>query len=340
MKFKLSILAAAVVVVGGAILLLNHHESENSVQSTDDAYVQADLVQLAPRIQGQIATVNVADFQVVKEGDLLVQLDDAMARANLAQNKADVEAAAAAIASLQAGQQQQRQTIAQYQAALQMDEARLQLAKMELDRFSNLAQTGAGSHQDQQKAAAQYQVEVATGLRDQAALAGAQQQLVMMDADILQAQARLERARALQQQSELQLSYTRILAPMDGVVAERAARVGAYVQPGQALLTLVPSASLYVQANYRETQLAHVTTGQPVEVEVDALPGKLLKGEVERLGPASGVSLAAVPAHNATGNFTKIVQRLPVRIRLLADQPELAALKVGMSVETRIQVGI
>ncbi len=338
MNMKYPIAAAAVIVIAVAAVVLNQHESEAAIQQTNDAYVQADLVRVAPRINGVIEQVLVEEYQQVKAGDVLVQLDDELARNAVEQAGADVKAAEAALSSLLAGVDMQRQTVNQTRASLKMDKARLALAKLEMDRFDNLAMTGAGSSQNKQKSHAEYQIELATLEKDRALLAAAEQQITVLQANILQAEAGLAKAVALQQQAELQLSYTRIVAPVDGVVARRTARSGGYVQTGSELLTLVPDSSLYIEANYRETQLAQMSNGQKVHIQVDALPGQTFSGVVERLGPASGVSLSAVPAHNATGNFTKVVQRLPVRIRLLDDSANLVALKVGMSVETSVDV--
>ena len=161
--------------------------------------------------------------------------------------------------------------------------------------------------------------------------------MAILQAELEKAKAALAQAQAAQAAAELKLSYTRITAPVDGTVGQKSVRVGAFVNTGTPLLAIVPLDAVYIQANYRETQLAHIQIGQTVDIKVDALPGATLKGTVESLGPASGVSYSAIAPHNATGNFTKIVQRLPLRIRVDSGQPEANKLRVGMSVVPTIQ---
>jgi membrane fusion protein (multidrug efflux system) len=161
----------------------------------------------------------------------------------------------------------------------------------------------------------------------------------VLKADLEKAAATLAHAEATQAIAELKLSYTRITAPISGTIGQKSLRVGAFVNAGSPLLAIVPLDAVYITANFRETQLARVAVGQIVEIDVDALPGEALRGTVQSLGPASGVSYSAIAPHNATGNFTKIVQRLPVRIRINPDQPGATKLRVGMSVTPRIRVG-
>ena len=181
-------------------------------------------------------------------------------------------------------------------------------------------------------------IKEATRQRDKAGFTAVGQQTDILRADLDRARAGLAQAEAAQAAAELNLSYARITAPLVGVVTQRSVRVGAYVTVGRPLLTLVPLASVYIEANFRETQLARVRPGQAVSITVDALPGVTLAGRVDSLGPASGAAISAIPAHNATGNFTKIVQRLPVKIRVDPGQPDAGRLLVGMSVTTGIDV--
>jgi membrane fusion protein, multidrug efflux system len=324
-------------VVGGA-LFLNRPASSASTQSTDDAYVQADFTTVAPQVSGNIDKVLVEDNQRVKAGDLLATIDerDFVVAVNAA--KAQVDNARANIVGLQARLVLQETTIRQAQAAVKADDASLTLARTNQARYRNLAADGSGTVQALQQADAQLSIQQAARDKDVAGLQAARQQVDILKADIEKAKAALSQAQSGQDAAQLKLSYTRITAPIDGTIGQKAVRVGAFVNAGKPLLAIVPLDAVYVAANFRETQLARVQVGHAVEIEVDALPGEQLKGTVESLGPASGVSYAAVAPHNATGNFTKIVQRLPVRIRIEPGQPAASKLRVGMSVTPTIRV--
>ncbi len=228
--------------------------------------------------------------------------------------------------------------IQQAQAAVAADEAAVKLAQANQKRYRSLASGGAGSVQALQQADAELSIQQASLEKNQAGLKAARQQVDILRADLDKANAAQAHAQAAQSAAELKLSYTRITAPIDGTVGQKAVRVGAYLTPGKPLLEIVPLDAVYISANFRETQLARVRAGQGVQIEVDALPDETLKGTVESLGPASGVSYSVVAPHNATGNFTKIVQRLPVRIRLDSNQSAKTRLRVGMSVIPTIRV--
>ncbi|CDF94289.1 MULTISPECIES: HlyD family secretion protein [unclassified Pseudomonas] len=337
---KARILSAALLltVAIGSVFYLNRSESSASTQSTDDAYVLADFTTVAPQVSGTIETVLVEDNQPVKKGDLLAVIDDRDFIATVNVAKAQVASAQAGIANLEARLIQQQTVIRQAQAAVAADDAALKLAKVNHARYRNLAADGSGTVQAQQQAEAQLSVEQAGLEKSQAGLQAARQQVDILKADLEQARATLAHAQAAQAIAELKLSYTRITAPITGTIGEKSVRVGAFVNAGKPLLAIVPLDAVYITANFRETQLARVQTGQTVDIEVDALPGETLTGTVQSLGPASGVSYSAIAPHNATGNFTKIVQRLPVRIRIEPDQPAAAKLRVGMSVTPHIRI--
>jgi len=315
------LLAAALI---WALWTLNRPESVASEQDTDDAYVQADFTVVAPQVAGVIARVAVDDHDLVEPGAPLVSIDDRALRIA-------VDSSAANIASLQAQIDRQQSAIAQARASVAAAAASLKLADANRKRFSNLAKDGSGTVQAEQQADAQWDIQRATREREQAALRAAEQQVAILRAE-------LDKARAAKASADLNLSYASVAAPVRGTVAQRKAREGAYARVGEPLLTLVPLDALYITANFRETQTARVRVGQPVRIIVDALPGVRLSGRVESLGPASGVSFSPVPPHNATGNFTKIVQRLPVRIALEPGQKDAQHLRVGMSVRPRIDV--
>lgn len=335
---KVKIFSAAILLtaLGGSILYMNRPASSASAQSTDDAYVQADLITVSPQISGTVDKVHVEDNQLVKTGQLLATIDDREFTVAVQGAKAQVANAQAGIKSFEAQLVRQKSTIDQAAAALKADNASLALAKTNQARYRNLASDGSGTIQAQEQAEAQLNIQLANSERNRAVLLGAQQQVAILQADVDKAKAALLQAEAAESAADLKISYTRITAPSNGTVGHKSVRAGAFVTNGKPLLEIVPLDNVYITANYRETQLAHVRQGQKVEVTIDALPGEKLKGTVDSIGPASGVSYSAIAPHNATGNFTKIVQRLPVRIRILPDQAASSKLRVGMSVTTTI----
>ncbi|MEP9378707.1 HlyD family secretion protein [Aquabacter sp. CN5-332] len=300
--------------------------------STDDAYVQADNTTIAPKVSGYISEVLVQDNQPVKAGQGLARIDDRDFKVALDQAKANVSAAQAAIASKQASLDAQQSIIDAAQATLDVDQANLTFASQDNQRYASLASSGFGTVQNAQQAASRIAAAQATLQRDKASLVNATKQVDILKADIVQEQAALAASEAAQRQAELNLSYTSIVSPVDGVVGNRTLRIGQYVQAGTQLMAVVPSAATYVVANYKETQLTDVRAGQPVEVEVDMFPGIVAHGHVDSIAPASGQQFALLPPDNATGNFTKIVQRIPVKITLDAGSPLQGDLRPGMSV--------
>lgn len=336
-KAKITSAVLLLAVAIGCVLYLNRPESSASSQSTKDAYVQADFTFVAPQIAGKVDQIFVEENQQVKAGDLLATIDDRDFVVAVDAAKAQVSGANASVASLEARLAQQQNVIHQAQAAVAMDKAELVLARVNHERYRNLAADGSGTVQAMQQAQSQLNIRLASQEKNQAGLKAAQQQVAILQAELEKAKAALAQAQAAQAAAELKLSYTRITAPVDGTVGQKSVRVGAFVNTGTPLLAIVPLDAVYIQANYRETQLAHIQIGQTVDIKVDALPGATLKGTVESLGPASGVSYSAIAPHNATGNFTKIVQRLPLRIRVDSGQPEANKLRVGMSVVPTIQ---
>jgi membrane fusion protein (multidrug efflux system) len=335
-KIISAILLCAVVIEG--FVYLNRHEADASTQSTDDAYVQAELVTVAPQIAGIIDTVLIEENQTVAAGDLLAVIDARDFTTAMAAAQAQLEGAQANIASQEALLLRQNSVVAQAQAALAADEATLTLAQDNATRYRNLANDGSGTIQALQQAQAQLAIAQATQEKDQAGLQLARQQTDILGTELDQARAALAQAQAALDLAQLKLAHTRITAPVGGVIGRKPVHVGAFVNPGQALLTIVPLEDAYITAHFRETQLARIHGGQAVEITVDALPGTVLSGSVESVGPASGVSYSPIAPSNATGNFTKIVQRLPVRIRLAPDQAATAQLRVGMSVTPTIHV--
>lgn len=322
----------------GTVLYLNRPESSGSTQSTDHAYVQADFTTVAPQVSGTVNSVLVQDNQPVKAGELLATIDDRDLIVAVDAAKAQVASARAGIASLESHLVQQKNTIHQAQAVVAADDAALELARTNRARYRNLAGDGSGSVQALQQAVAQFSMQSANADKSRAGLQASRQGVDILKADLEKARAALAQAQSAQAAAELRLSYARITAPISGIVGQKSIRVGAFVTAGKPLLAIVPLDAVYIAANFRETQLARVEAGQPVDIEVDALPGVALKGTVDSLGPASGISYSAIAPYNATGNFTKIVQRLPVRIRINPGQVAAKKLRAGMSATPVIRI--
>lgn len=306
------------------------------IQTTNDAYVRAELTRLSSRVSGEVLTVAVTDFQRVKAGDLLIQIDPADYEAQVAQSEASVAAAQAALDNLANQVELQYATIAQAQAARLSAEAMEVEARQEQERQQSLSQTESGTRQRLEQAVAAYAKAQADVRASRAVIAAQQHQLEVLQGTRKQRAADVAAAKATLAGAKLKLGYTRISAPFDGVVGERQVQPGDYVNIGTNLINVVPLPQVYVIANYKETQLTHVQPGQPVEITVDSFPRETLRGKVERIAPATGAQVALLPPDNATGNFTKVVQRIPVRIQLDDNQPLLARLVPGMSVVTRI----
>jgi membrane fusion protein (multidrug efflux system) len=241
--------------------------------STDDAYVKADSTAIAPKVSGYIAEVLVGDNEPVKPGQILARIDDRDFRMALDQAKADLEAAKAAVTTKLAALTAQRSLIDAAQATIAVDQATLTFAEQDEKRYAQLASNGYGSVQNAQQAASRLAAGRAAVARDTASLQNATSQLEVLKAELAQAQATVSRDEALRSQAELNLSYTAILSPVDGVVGNRTLRVGQYVQAGTQLMAVVPMAAAYIVANYKETQLTDVRPGQPVAISVDTFPG-------------------------------------------------------------------
>jgi membrane fusion protein (multidrug efflux system) len=330
---KLLMTGAAIAALAGAAWYgFDYWTVGQYLVSTDDAYVQADNTTVAPKVSGYLHQVLVRDNEPVKAGQVLARIDDRDFKVALDQAKADVAAAEATIASKQAQLDVQHAVIAAAKATIEVDSAAKTFTNQENKRYTDLAATGFGSVQNAQQAQSRNAGAEAAILRDTANLASAEKQVDLLKAEIAQAIAASTRASALQRQAELNLGYTTITAPIDGVVGNRTLRVGQFVQAGTQLMSVVPVEGAYVVANYKETQLTDVHEGQAVDIAIDMFPGKVVHGHVDSIAPASGQEFALLPPDNATGNFTKVVQRIPVRIALdAADSPRIE-LRPGMSV--------
>ena len=321
-----------VALIAGAIWLARWWTVGRFIESTDDAYLQADSVTVAPKIAGYITQVFVADNQIVKPGDQLVQLDARPYQVALNQALATVDARKADIERAQADIKQQQSNIAQAQAQQQVSRVSAQHASDEVRRYAPLIATGAETSERLAELTSSRDQANATLAANAAAVEAARSQIASATAQLGQARAQLEAAQASAQQSQLDLDNTVVRTALGGKVGDRTVRVGQYVQPGTRMLTVVPVQSTYLVANFKETQVGSMRLGQPVEMHVDALPGHELHGVIDSFSPGTGSQFALLPPENATGNFTKIVQRVPVRIRIETGPETRSVLMPGLSV--------
>jgi membrane fusion protein, multidrug efflux system len=306
------------------------------LESTDDAYVGADVSSLAPQVSGMVVLLAVTDNQVVRAGQLLVQLDDRPYRAALAKAQAEVTGARAALANLDAQETLQQAVVAEAQADILAADAAVALALANQGRYARLAASNAGTVQDAQTASTTYRRDQAAAQKSRAALTAETARLGVIQSEKAQARATLAAAEAAWDTARLNEQYTQIRAPFEGVVGNRSAHVGDYVPAGAPLLSLVPAHGLWVDANFKEDQLARMQPGQEVQIVADIAPGRRITGHVTSLAPASGAVFSLLPPENATGNFTKIVQRVPVRIALDGNAATLGLLRPGLSVTATV----
>jgi membrane fusion protein (multidrug efflux system) len=332
------VMVGLVVAIFAAVVLYIIFRPRPDVR-TADAYVMVHYATIAPRISGQVATVPVDDNDVVKTGHVLATLDPRDNETALASVEAAVARDRSHFDEISATVSRQPSIIAEQQAAVVSARARLAFAQADARRFGNLAATGAGTMQEHQKADTTLQQGQASLDSAEASLDAARRQLDVLKAQRSAAEAAVRADEAQLEQAKLNLSYTQIRAPIDGMVGERSVQVGNYVGPGTTLMTVVPLDQVYIEANYLEVNLRHVRGGQPVTIHLDAYDIDL-KGTVDSVPPASGAAFAPIAPNNATGNFTKIVQRLPVKIVVTPGQPLAKLLRVGLSVETTIHTGL
>ena len=301
-------------------------------QTTDDAYVKGDLTPLSAKVEGYIRKVAINDFQRVKAGELLVEIEDDDYKARVAQAEADVAAAEAAIENLKSHKAQQHAQIAEAESAIQVTQADVERTRLEEVRQRALLASTYGTRQRLEQATADQKRFEATLVRSRDELDSQRRQMAVLDTQELQLRAGLKSKQAMLALANITLGYTRIVAPVDGMVGERGVRAGQYVRPGVQVISVVPLDTVWVVANYKETQLTRVAIGQPANITVDTFPGVVVTGHVDSISPASGSQVSLLPPDNATGNFTKVVQRIPVKIVLDRGQPLFGRLLPGMSV--------
>lgn len=347
-KALIAVGSAASIAIAGIVYIASPARSV----STDDAYLQADSSTIAPKVRGLVAAVLVDHDQVVKRGDPLVRIDDeefsarvAAAQADLLNAQAAVASARAALIALTAEEQLAQSQVRAAETTIRSSDAQSERASADHERYENLTRTGAVSRRevdalraqaisaqaDADRSRAEYDVT-----RHRSTVIYAKRQT--LQAALAQSQASVARADAALTLTRQDLAHTTIVAPIDGVVGARQVEQGDYVQPGSRLLTIVPLHSVYVVANFKETQTSRMLVEQLAEIEVDALPGVTLTGRVDSFAPGSGSQFSLLPFEPGTGNFTKIVQRIPVRIRFNDGQAELARLRPGLSTTVTVKL--
>jgi membrane fusion protein (multidrug efflux system) len=328
--------AALILAAGGTWYGYNWWTTGRYIEATDDAYVGGNVTPIAPYVAGFIADISVTDNQRVAAGQLLVRIDPRDYHAALDHARAVVAARVSALASLRAQSVLQHSIIQQAAAELDAKTAQATFAHADALRYATLARTPAGSRQDAERTLALDQSSQAAILSAQAALAAAQQRLAVIEADTNAADAAVAQAQSDLQTARLNLGYTEIRAPIDGYVGNRSAQVGAYVAPGTYLLSVSPAHGLWVDANFKEDQLARIHPGQEATVVADVVSGQVFHGHVLSLSPGTGAIFSVIPPENATGNFTKIVQRVPVRIALDGIDATLGTLRPGLSTTVNV----
>ena len=305
-------------------------------QSTDDAYIQSDITVISPKIEGYLKEVRVEDNQEVAAGQVLLVVDARDFAAKVEQAAAAVATEEAIVATYASRLKFQQAMIEQATASVQSAEADLGRARLDFQRYVKLVTSDFASRQRYETADADSKKAEAALGKAKAALGAEQNQLAVIDSQKHEEEARLGQARAALQLAQNDLDNTVIRAPVGGIVGNRAGRVGQYVKPGTQLLSLVPLPYVYVTANFKETQLTRMRPGQMAQISVDAYPDQPLQGRVESFAPGSGAQFSLLPPDNATGNFTKIVQRVPVRIAVPADGPLARLLRPGLSVTVTV----
>ena len=315
----------------GGWWLYRYQTTGKYLQSTDDAYVQADAVTISPKISGYVEEVLVKDNQEVMPGQPLVRIDARDYRAQVAQASASIDVAHANAEAARAQIHEQDAAIAQARAQLMSAQAQAEFAASEVRRYAPLVQTGA-EPSEQLAAKTNLDKQAASQLAAQrASVAAAERRVRSINAQVKQAEAQAESAEAQRDAARVNAEASEIIASVGGRVGDKTVRVGQFVQAGTRLMSVVPTDKLYITANFKETQIGHMRAGQPVSIRIDALPGQKLQGHVDSVAPGTGAQFSLIPPQNTTGNFTKIVQRVPVRIALDVDDKVRKVLVPGLS---------
>lgn len=342
MRQRIIRLASAVLVLGlaGAAGFhgWNWWKNARDRESTDNAYVRADITAVSPKVPGYVGAVLVDDNEIVDAGAVLVRIDDSDFRAQADRARAAVAQIDAATEHLERRKQFQLALIREADAAIRAAQADVDLTQRNLARATRLVAHGWTPERSHDLARADSQRAGAALARVEAAAAAARAQLAVIDSEAAQVAARRQEAEANFRLAEIALDNTVIRAPVSGVIGNKRVQPGEYIRPGAALMSVVPVEGVWVVANFKETQLARIRVGQTAIVAVDGYPDSEIRGTVDSLAPASGAAFSLLPPDNATGNFTKIVQRVPVKIRLAPNHPLSGRLVPGLSVEVDVDL--
>jgi len=334
---RLLLLAALATALGLAVIFGVHWWTVGRfIESTDDAYIGGDVTVIGPKVSGYITQLKVTDNQRVHAGDLLVKIDDRDYVAALNKAEGAVAAQEALLANLEATEQLQYAVIGQAKASIDATNAETIRSRDDHARYERLVSQSAVSVESAQRADATFKTAQANGAKAQASMLATQRQLTVIATQKQQARAALVQAKADRDLAQLNVGYTELRAPVDGVIGNRRARVGAFAAAGSQLLSVVPASGLWVDANFKEDQLADMLPGQAVTIHADVLPGRAFHGHLDSLAPATGAQFSVLPPENATGNFTKIVQRVPVRVLLDEADGILGHLRPGLSVTAEV----
>jgi len=328
---RVLLIAGAIVATAAVVWGLHWWMFGRFMQKTDDAYLHADSVTISPNVTGLVETLYVVENQAVRSGDPLVKVDSRTYEAGLEQANATVEARKADIARAEAALVQQQATIRQARATLAASRLAAEFADKQVVRYQPLADSGAETSERLEQLRDQRDQGHARQLSDAAALDSAERQIPSLDAAVAQAKAQLQSAEATVRQSQIDLDHTIVRSSIDGKIGDNSVRVGQFVQPGTRLMSVVPVGRLYVTANFKENQIGRMRIGQTVHIKVDAVPHADITGQVESFAPGTGAQFALLPPENATGNFTKIVQRIPVRTTVKASEAVSNLLVPGLS---------
>ncbi|MCI0919028.1 HlyD family secretion protein [Pseudomonas stutzeri] len=307
-------------------------------EHTDNAYVQGEITRISSQLAARIEQVHVQDNQHVQPGDLLVTLEPGDFRLALEQARANLAIREAELAQARSRLAQQSSLIAASQASLGAAQANLERSQVDLSRVEALRKPGFVSEERVTTLSADARVARSQRQKAEADLAAQRQQIDALEADVKRLQAQIESARAEIAQAELNLGRSEIRSPISGIVGQRSARSGQYVSVGAYLMSIVPDEEIWVQANFKETQIGRMREGQSAELTFDTYPDTPIEGRVESLFPASGAQFSLLPPDNATGNFTKVVQRIPVKLTFASDNPLKGRIRPGMSVDVKIDI--
>lgn len=337
MKRLFTVLCVLLIVGGAAFFLFRWLVERQNYESTDNAYLKTNQVLITPQVEGTITQLLMSDNQAVKQGELLAVIDDRDYQAKLAEADAKVAEELAHIQRLRADKNTQQSHIASAGASVSAVEAKRQQINQDLQRFNALVARGSAPRQSLDKLQAESKQAAAELIGSQAAVSAQQKQMSSFDGGIAEAEARVKQAQAQVTLAKIDLEHTKIIAPFDGVIAHRGVQIGSQVRAGMTLAYLLEARKIWAEANFKETQLQNMKVGQPVDIHVDAYPDLKFTGIVDSFSPASGSEFSILPPENATGNFTKIVRRVPIKIVFDANT-DTALLKSGLSVTVKVRV--